>query len=548
MVPEIPGDTIYGRFVAAAQKFTNNTALLFLGTEYSYAQLREAVEGFAASLQDLGVKRDDKAVLYLSNSPQWIIAWLALMRLGAVPVPISPMYTPSDLRYMVNDSGAETIICMDTNYGYVEEVIPETDSKRVIVTTIVELLPLWKRLLGKAFDRVPQGKYSLGKDTYAFKKLLSKSPSTLPPYEGLNIKGESLAEILYTGGTSGFPKGVPFTHLNLLDGFTRQRSMSEAMIPKGEDVYIQAAPLFHILGQAMAFAGILSGDLCVLLPRMVVDGLLDHIQRYRAKTFFGVPSLYRIVLEHKRLDNYDLSSLKYCFSAGDVLPMEIANRWVNKYKIPISQGYGATETCGGVAMTYADERPPEGSVGKLLPGHRVKLVDPETLNPVQEGEPGELLVSTRCTVKSYWKKPEETAESFVEIDNDRWYRTKDIVRIDKEGWFYFSDRSADTIKHKGYRVAASEIESVLQENPAVISSCVVGIPDQSVGERIKAFVVLKEDIKGVTGYDLMKWCRERLAPYKVPQYIEFRDMLPKSKVGKLLRREVRSDERRKLEA
>ena len=176
------------------------------------------------------------------------------------------------------------------------------------------------------------------------------------------------------------------------------------------------------------------------------------------------------------------------------------------------------------------------------------MVDPDTLEPVSEKEGGELLVASDYTVDGYWNKPEETAACFLKMDNETWYRTKDMIRVDEEGWFYFQDRATDMIKHKGYRIAAAEIEVALQENPAVISACVVGIPDQKVGERIKAFVVLKEDVKGVTGYELIKWCRDRLAPYKIPQYIEFRDMLPKSKVGKLLRREIRSDERRKLEA
>ena len=183
-----------------------------------------------------------------------------------------------------------------------------------------------------------------------------------------------------------------------------------------------------------------------------------------------------------------------------------------------------------------------------MPFQRVRLVDPDTLAPVPPDEPGELLVSSEYMVTAYWQKPEETAACFVEMDGRLWYRTRDIVRIDPEGWLFYSDRSVDTIKHKGYRVASSEVEAVLQGHHAVVASCVVGIQDEKVGERIKAFVVLKKDIKGVSSYELIKWCRERLAPYKLPQYIEFRDMLPKSKVGKLLRRELRAEEKKKLES
>ena len=192
------------------------------------------------------------------------------------------------------------------------------------------------------------------------------------------------------------------------------------------------------------------------------------------------------------------------------------------------------------------ENPPR-SMGCLVPSKKIKIINPETLVSVPLGEPGELIVSSEKMVTAYWNKPEETEVSFVELEGRKWYRTGDIVSMDEKGYLYFVDRTVDTIKHKGYRVSASEIESVLQEHPAVIGACVVGTPDPDVGERIKAFVVLKSDIKGVSAYELMKWCRERLSSYKVPQYIEFRDMLPKSKVGKLLRRELRAEERKRFE-
>jgi long-chain acyl-CoA synthetase len=258
--------------------------------------------------------------------------------------------------------------------------------------------------------------------------------------------------------------------------------------------------------------------------------------------------MYRMILEHDRLHQYDLSSLEFCFSGGDVLPVEIGKRWKEKFGHPIYQGYGATETCGGVSMCPADEENPPKSVGRIVKSKKVKIVDPATLESVGVGEPGELLVSSAHMVSGYLNKPEETAESFIELDGETWYRTADIMSMDEDGNLFFVDRTVDTIKHKGYRVSASEIESVLQEHPAVIASCVVGVPDEKVGERIKAYVVLKEDIKGITGYALIKWCRETLVSYKVPHYIEFRDMLPKSKVGKLLRREIRSEEERRKEA
>lgn len=285
----------------------------------------------------------------------------------------------------------------------------------------------------------------------------------------------------------------------------------------------------------------------ILMPRVNMDAVMESIQRLSATSLIGVPAFYRMILEHDRVDQYDISSLRYCFCAGDVLPVEVANRWKRRFNLDIFQGYGATETCGGIAMSPTDRDNPPLSMGLPVPSKQIMIVEPGTVEQVKPGEPGELLVSSEKMTREYLNKPEETAAAFVHSQGRLWYRTADIVRQDENGFLYFVDRTVDTIKHKGYRISASEIEAVLQEHPAVIESCIVGIPDEKVGERIKAFVVLKKDVKGITGYDLIKWCRKRLVDYKIPQYIEFRDMLPKSKVGKLLRREIRSEEKKRLE-
>ncbi|NVL92948.1 MAG: AMP-binding protein [Desulfobacterales bacterium] len=542
---EVSFGSIYEQFEKVTQEFSDRPALIYLGQKYTYSQLREAAETLAAGLHNLGVARDDKAILYLPNCPQWVMAWLALLQIGAVAIPISPIYTPIDLQYMANDSGAETIFCLDTNFGYVAQALPETGLKRAIITNVAELLPWWKRFIGLGFNKIPKGKFAFGESIFSLKKLLrSGRISSLPPLE---TKSEEMFEMLYTGGTTGLPKGVPYSNIVFLESVAEQRSMSVNYIPKGEDRVIQGGPLFHILGQAMGLGALLSGDTLILLPRVNLDGLLDHVQRHRALTLFGVPAMYRMILEHDRVDYYDLSSLEYCFSGGDVLPIEVAERWLKKFGKPLYQGYGTTETCGRVSLTPMGEDAPVGSAGKITPLQRVKLVDSESLQPVTSDEPGELLVSSEHMVRACWNKPEETARCFLEMDGRLWYRTGDVVSIDKDGWLFYLDRSVDTVKHKGYRVAASEVETVLQEHHAVIASCVVGIPDEKVGERIKAFVVLRKDVKGVSAYDLIRWCREKLAPYKVPQYVEFRDMLPKSKVGKLLRREIRSEERKRFE-
>ncbi len=520
--------------------------MIYLGTRYSYTRVKTLAERFAAALTDMGVGPGGRVLIYLPNSIQWIVVWLGIQRIGAVCVPITPIYTPHDLRYLANDSETETIVCADTNFGYVTKILPETKIKRVIVSNMADLLPWWKRQFGHLFDVIPKGKISLGRDSHSLNRLLSEYRNPrLPEWIGDSL---DTAEILYTGGTTKYPKGVPFTHDLFLVSADEQIRVSEPLFPAEENIILGNAPLFHILGQTCSLATLLVGGSLMVQPKVNLDATFEAIRRFRARTMIGVPMLYRMMLEHDRVDQYDLSSVEYWYSAGDVLPVEVGRRWHERFGKRIYQGYGATETCGGVTMCPVDRENPSKSVGKVVKSKKVKLVDPVTLETVQQGEPGELLVSSPHMVTHYLNKPEESADSFIELDGAKWYRTADIMTTDDEGNYYFVDRTVDTIKHKGYRVSASEIEAVLQEHPAVIGSCVVGVPDPKTGQRIKAYVVLKEDVKGITGYDLIKWCREILVSYKVPQYIEFRDMLPKSKVGKLLRREIRSEEERRTQS
>lgn len=543
----LPFNHIYQAFQTIANQRGDHTAVIYLGTRFSYRRLAELAERLAAALIDLGTGEGRKVVLYLPNSIQWVVAWLGTLRAGGVCVPITPIYTPHDLKYIAADSASETIICSDTNYGYVRKVLNETSLRQVIIVKTADLLPLWKRSFGYLFDIVPRGSVGYGPHTHSFRKLLHRYRNRKEELPPVGTGGRAAAEILYTGGTTKFPKGVPIAHDLFLVSADEQIRVSAPLFPPEENVIMGNAPLFHILGQTCSLATLLVGGTLMVQPRINLDAAFDAIQRFKARTMIGVPALYRMILEHDRLDQYDLGSVDYWYSAGDVLPVEVGERWKKTFGKPIYQGYGATETCGGVAMCPVTIDSPSRSVGRIVASKKVKIVVPSTLQPVQPGEPGELLVSSASMVTEYLNKPEETRSSFVDIDGCRWYRTADIMRMDAEENLYFVDRTVDTIKHKGYRVSASEIESVLQEHPAVIGTCVVGVPDEKVGERIKAYVVLKEDVKGITGYELIKWCRSMLVSYKVPQYIEFRDMLPKSKVGKLLRREIRDEEKRRKE-
>ena len=531
-------------FERSCEKWPENPALVYLGETFSYKRLRELISRFATALHHLGVKDNDRVMLYIPNCPQFLIAYFAAQWIGAIPVPVSPIYTSHEIEYMINDSDTETIVCQDTNLGYVREIFPKTPLKRVIVVNLAELLPCWKRAIGNLFDKVPHGTVNQDRGVYFFKGLIREYPPQ-PPEVQINPR-EHLAYILYTGGTTGSPKGVPNAHAAMVSAIDGYRKATEGYVREGEDRLIIVNPLFHVMAQQTIMAlGLGRGNLTVLMPTPQIDAVLEAIQRYRITLFVGVPALYRMILENDRLGFYDLSSLRYCTSGGDVLPLEVFNRWKELCGLPVRQDYGCTEQ-GLTILSSWDRDPVPGALGFPIPSKELKIVHPDTLEPVPVNTPGELLVSSDFQMKGYWNKPEETASSFVETDGRQWYRTKDYVRMDEHGQIYYVDRSADVIKYKGYRISASEIEAVLQDHPAVIGACTVGVADPNVGERIKAMVVLKEDVRGVGSSDLIRWCRDRLASYKVPHYIEYRDMLPKSKVGKLLRREIREEERRRL--
>lgn len=529
-------------FERMAQNKPDSTAIVYLGEKFSYRALKELIYRFAAALYELGVKDNDKVMLYLGNSPQWVIAYYAVQKIGGVVVPTSPIYTPYEITYQLNHSEVRTIICQDTNFGYVSKVLDKTPLKRVIVTNLADMLPWWKRIAGRLFDKVPHGVVSKSQQVYFFRDLLNKYPPRIPQVK-IDPR-EHLAYILYTGGTTGQPKGVPGTHSGMVSYIRDMYDVTEGFVSEGNDVFVLVNPLFHIMAEMM-FTGIALtvGNPTVIMPQPVVDAILDAIQKYKGTLFLGAPALYRMILDNDRRSLYNLSSLKYMWSGGDVLPEEVFKRFKSLTGYPIYQVYGSTET-GGLALSDMGGEPTARSLGRPFPSRDVMVVDEETFAPVSQGETGELLV-TSPFIMDYWKNPEETARAFVMLNGKKWYRMADYVQMDEKGSLFYIDRKADFIKHKGFRVSASEIEAVLQDHEAVIGACVVGVPDTKVGERIKAIVVTKEDVRGVGANDLIKWCRERLAPYKVPQFIEFRDMLPKSKVGKLLRREVREEERRR---
>jgi long-chain acyl-CoA synthetase len=543
-VDTLENELTFTRFDRMSQTYPNRTALVYLGEHFSFRRLRDFSERFAGALLDRGVRKGTRVMIYIPNSVQWVIAFLAIQKIGAVVVPVAPIYTSHEIIYMIKDAGVDSVICTDTNFCYVKEAFSQTALKQVIVTNMADLLPAWKRCLGILFDKIPRGKVDQDHRMLRFRSLLRHAPLQKPA----DIDPvKDLSYILYTGGTTGFPKGVPGTHIGMTSYVNDvTEDVAGDHLREGGDTYIAINPLFHIMALGLFMAlGLNKGNTTLLMPTPQVDAILESIQRYSVRWLLGVPALYRMILENDRLDRYDLSSLTYCYCGGDVLPEEVKDRWRRRCGIPIYQVYGSTEA-GHVAYSKIGIEPSPRAIGFPLKSRECMVVDPETLDPVSGSQSGELLVTSPYTLKEYYNKPEETKRSYVEIRGKTWCRMGDFVSALPTGELIYMERSADIIKHKAFRVSASEVEAALQDHPTVIGACVVGIPDPKVGERIKAIVVLKEDARGVSGTDLIAFCRERLASYKVPSYIEFRDMLPKSKVGKLLRREVRDDEVRRM--
>ena len=539
------GKNIFGVIEDICEKYPRKPAVIYLGEKFSYSKLRDLVRRFAAALSDLGVRVDDKVMIYIANCPQFLIAYFGIQEIGATPVPVSPIYTPFELEYMVNDSGAETIICQDTNFRYVKEVSEKTNLRRIIVTNLADLLPWWKRAIGRALDKVPKGVVKKTSQVYSFSDLIRRYPNQ--PTKVTIKPEEHLASILYTGGTTGSPRGVPSSHAKMVCSLMDYRDLTKDHIPEGgDDVLLIAVSLFHMMGQeAILGWGLGKGISVVLMPVPQVDAILEAIKMYKVTIFTGVPALYRMILGNDRVKSYDLSSLKYCWCGGDVLPPDLFKRWYETFQIPLYQIYGTTEM-GCITLSPLDRFPVIGSIGLPIPSKEIKVVNRETLEEIPTNGVGELLVTSKYGAqRCYWNKPEETSECFVEIGGRTWNLTNDYVQIDENGHVFYLDRSADIIKYKGYSVSCSEIESILQSFKVVKEACVIGVPDPAVGELIKAIVVLKENTRGVNASELIKWCREKLAPYKIPDFIEFRDMLPKSKVGKLLRQEIREEERRR---
>ncbi|MDR3270134.1 MAG: acyl--CoA ligase [Peptococcaceae bacterium] len=516
-------DTLDEAFRKIAERNAEKTAVIYRDGQCTFAEIDRQVEQLARALYANGVRKQDRAIIFLPHMPQWVITWLALQRLGAVAVPIAHFAVVENLQYIANDCQAKAIVCSQANMDKLPDILPGTPIQQVILCDL-ETVPrdLGLHVQADSFAGLIRGVYP-------------ESPPTA-------VRPNEIAEIMYTSGTTGLPKGVPITHDLLLELFDDSKLQSDPVIPRGQGIALQGSPLNHILGQDKGFGALFYGESLILLPHFDTEELLRCIETYQVNILLGTPTMCRMILDHAKIDQYCLDSIRYVFVSGEAIPPDINRRWQERVGSPLYTGYGCTEVVGSVSALVAGEDFPEGSAGKVCKIKQVMLVTPDTLEPLEEGRNiGEVLVSSDNMVCSYLNSPEETAKRFVTLNERLWYKSGDIIEIDDEGWVFFKERSISVIKHKGYRVGPSKVEKVLNKHPEVANSCVLGIPDDQTGELIHASVVLKSPQAKVTPDDLIAWCEEYLVAYEVPQIIEVRAEFPRNETGKILRRKLKEE-------
>jgi long-chain acyl-CoA synthetase len=443
--------------------------------------------------------------------------------------PISPVYTSHEVGYQLKDSGARAIICQDILHEKVAKCGAALEL--VVVTNVNEYLPALKRLFGK--------KAHVSGKVHWLQDLLKKYPAT-PPAVTIDPQ-KDLAALPYTGGTTGNPKGVMLTHYNLVAAQT----MGQAAFPvfeQGKEVILAFLPFFHIYGQVVIMLqGLCQGHLLVLFTSPDTEAILDAMERYGATVFYGVPTLYEYLKDHKDTNKANWRRLKLIVSGADTLHESTTQGWTRRTGSSITEGYGLSETCATSHINPLD-RTKTGSFGCPIPSMQAAVIDPESLEFVPPNETGELVLCGPNVMQGYWQRAGDTARAFIDKGGVRWMRTGDLVRMDDEGYFHFYDRSKDLIKYKGYSIFAKDVEDVLYAHPQVKAAGVIGVPDPAVGQRIKAIVVLQGDARGKLSEDEIKaYCRQSLAEYKVPHIVEFRGELPKTDVGKVSRRELRDE-------
>lgn len=523
--------------IQTAERYPQVHALDFLGKKMTYAELLEKSYRFARTLQRLGINKGDRVAIMLPNCPQAVIAYYGTLLIGGIVVMTNPLYMPRELEHQLTDSGARLIVTLDALVQRVQNSMGTKPLEFMLVTSIQDALPFPKNLLYpiKAKKDGMAAHVTYNEQVLSFKELLKQSSGD--PIQVPVSADKDLALLQYTGGTTGFAKGVMLTHSNLVAN-TLQTKLWFYRSRQGMERYMAALPFFHVFGltvllnQAVALGGTL-----ILVPRFEINQVLQTIHKKKPTVFPGAPTMYVAIINHQAIGSYDLSSINVCISGAASLPLEVQTRFETITGGKLIEGYGLTEASPVTHANNIWEKRKTGSIGIPFPDTDAKIVQPDTLEEVPLGEIGELAVKGPQVMKGYWNQPEETYKCL----KDGWLLTGDLGRMDEDGYFYILDRRKDLIIAGGYNIYPREVEEVLFEHPDVEEAIVAGIFDPYRGETVKAYIVPRDG--AVPDADELKqWCKEKLAAYKVPRVYEFRDSLPKTLAGKVLRRKLIEEE------
>ncbi len=521
----------------SASRFPRNVALVFFGAELTYERLRDLADRFAAGIVRLGVKPGDRVSLHLPNCPQFLIAYYGALKAGAVVVPFNPLYVEREIEYQLIDSGTDVAVTLDLVYPRIAAVRKRTRLREIVVTSIHEFFPPLLRLLYPLKAR-REGQHVDVPAAPGIQRLSAvlDSPATAP---SIKADPDGTAVLLYTGGTTGVPKGAELTHRNLVCNTLQARVWFTDLRP-GEGTLLAVIPFFHSYGMTSAMNLCISnGSRLILLPRFEIERVFQSIARFRPQMFPGVPTMYTAIINHPEARRIDMRSIGACISGAMALPVEVQSRFEALTGGRLVEGYGLTETSPVTHVNPIHGTRKAGSIGVPVPDTDARIIDadnPERVLGVDE--PGELEIHGPQVMRGYWRHPEETAQ----VMRGGWLLTGDIAKMDADGFFYIVDRKKELIISGGLNIFPREVEEVLYLHPAVMEGAAIGVPDDYRGEVVKAFVVLKPGARA-TADEIIEHCAKHLARFKVPKVVEFRAQLPKSIVGKVLRRVLAEDDR-----
>ena len=544
---------------AAAAKYPDKVAVRMLlkylplgiaiQSKMTYRELVEATDRFAAALQNMGVKQGDRVSVMLPNTPQQVVAFYGILKAGCVVVNTNPTYTAREIEHQLTDSGAETILLLSSLYSRLEQVKAKTPIKRVIITDVPDTLGFpFNRLVEK---QVRAGGLMVDVDDapgiFRYKNLLATSQAKAP---AISAKPEDVVLLQYTGGTTGVPKAAMLTHANLVNNVLQLEGWLPTL-EHGAEKTLGAIPFFHVYGMTvgMLFTLYSGSELIVTPDPRRTELVLEIIHREKVSLYPGIPTMYNAIINHPKVSEFDLHSVKACMSGGMSLPVEVQRRFEEITGGKLIEGYGLTETSPVACANPVNGIRKAGSIGMPVSSTQVAIValdqrEDGGYDLVEPGQEGELVIKGPQVMAGYWQRQDETDKV---MDKDGWFHTGDIAKMDEDGCFYIVDRKKDLIIASGYNIVPREVEEVLYMHPKVQEAVVAGIPDARRGETVKAYVVLKDGESGSVD-EIRSFCKENLAPYKVPVFVDFREELPKSQVGKILRRVLVEEEKAKQAA